>query len=78
MKTKLTLYVEEPVVEQAKSYAKRRKVALSGLVEDHLRSLTDSAGTSFVDKWSGKFRLPDESAIEEDPRLAEIVRKHVK
>ena len=78
MKTKLTLYVEEPVVEQAKAYAKRRKVALSGLVEEHLRSLGRNQSRSFADRWRGKFRSPDLGELESDPRLADIAAKHVK
>ena len=39
MDTKLTLNVDQTVIEQAKEYAKIRKISLSRLIESYLSSL---------------------------------------
>lgn len=40
MNTKLTLNVDESIVEEAKIYASYNKISLSKLVENYLQSLT--------------------------------------
>jgi hypothetical protein len=40
MSTKLTLSIDENVIEKAKSYAKNNSVILSKLIENYLLSLT--------------------------------------
>ncbi len=40
MSTKLTLNIDENVIEKAKSYAKSNSVSLSKLIENYLLSLT--------------------------------------
>lgn len=40
MNTKLTLNINENVIEQAKTYAKKNSVSLSKLIENYLSSLT--------------------------------------
>jgi ribosomal 50S subunit-associated protein YjgA (DUF615 family) len=40
MSTKLTLSIDENVIEKAKSYAKNNSVSLSKLIENYLLSLT--------------------------------------
>jgi hypothetical protein len=40
MDTKLTLNLDQGVIEQAKEYAKSRKVSLSRLIESYLAALT--------------------------------------
>ena len=42
MNTKLTLNIDDNVIEQAKSYAKSHRVSLSKLIENYLLSLTKS------------------------------------
>lgn len=77
MKTKLTLYVDRAAVKQGKSWARRRRIPLSRVVEDHLNRLTGAdAGERFLAKWQGKFTLP--AGIEKDPRAAAIIAKHVR
>lgn len=39
MTTKLTLTIEESVIERAKEYAKSRKHSLSNLIENYLKTL---------------------------------------
>jgi hypothetical protein len=43
MVTKLTLSMDERVVEMAKKYAKGRGKSLSGIVENYLKSISTSA-----------------------------------
>ena len=40
MNTKLTLNIDDNVIEEAKSYAKNNSVSLSKLIENYLLSLT--------------------------------------
>ena len=77
MKTKLTLYVDLAAVKRGKSWARRRKIPLSRVVEDHLNRLVAAdAGERFLAKWQGRFTLP--AGIEKDPRAAAILAKHVR
>lgn len=41
MDTKLTLKLNEDVIEKAKEYAKSKKTSLSDLIENYLQKLTD-------------------------------------
>ncbi len=41
MNTKLTLNIDQNVIEEAKSYAKNHRVSLSKLIENYLLSLTN-------------------------------------
>ena len=45
MNKKLTLSLEESVIERGKQYAAKHGSSLSGMVEDFLRVVTESAGT---------------------------------
>ena len=46
MNTKLTLNLEDEIVKEAKSYAKKNNVSLSKLIENYLNSLTKSPAES--------------------------------
>jgi len=77
MKTKLTLYVDKAAVARGKLWARRRKVPLSRVVENHLNRLTSAeAGERFLAKWQGAFKL-DPAALK-DERVAAIVAKHMR
>ena len=43
MDTKLTLKLDQSIIEQAKMYAKSHKVSLSKLIENYLDSLTKAS-----------------------------------
>lgn len=64
MNTKLTLTMEESVIEKAKKYAGRRKRSLSDLVESYLKALTSEERkgeeklTPVVKSLKGSFTLP--------------------
>lgn len=64
MNTKLTLTMEESVIERAKKYAGKRKRSLSDLVENYLKALTSGERkeeeklTPTVKSLRGSFNLP--------------------
>lgn len=75
MKVKLTLYVDEASVRRGKAWARRRKMPLSRLVQEHLdRAEEPGAGERFLAKWQGRFAsLPE---TDDDPRTAAILARH--
>jgi hypothetical protein len=64
MNTKLTLTIEQTVIEKAKKYAKDKECSLSNLVENYLKALTkeDSSNeielTPIVKSLKGSFTAP--------------------
>lgn len=56
MKTKLTLTVEKDLIPRAKRHAHARGDSLSGLVEKAMHDIIQTDGTSFSDRWRGKFK----------------------
>ena len=63
MDTKLTLKLNEDIIEKAKEYAKAKKTSLSDLVENYLQKLTndrksDKKITPLVKSLSGIINLP--------------------
>ena len=67
METKLTLRLNENVIERAKIYAKSQKISLSKMIESYLDNLTrekdsDSkiAVTPLVESLSGVISLPSD------------------
>src|SRR5690554_7956402 len=81
MTTKLTLTVEEKVIEKAKSYAKQTGRSLSELVENYLRTLTaenkDMQQLSpKLKKIIGAVKLPDDFDEEKELRTY-FEKKHL-
>ena len=72
MKEKLTLTIDRAAIARAKAFAKREKTSLSQLVEQQFKRLGSEA---FVDKWYGKFKVPQEDP--NDPRLNYLLKKYV-
>jgi len=66
MDTKLTLKLEQAVIEKAKDYAKRQKTSLSRLIENYLLNITDKDEakekiTPLVRSLSGILDLPTDT-----------------
>jgi hypothetical protein len=66
MDKKLTLSLDQGVIEKAKRYAKRNKTSLSKMIESYFASLTsqDPSGceieiTQLVESLTGVIQLPD-------------------
>lgn len=79
MNTKLTLTIEQAVIEKAKKYAKDKERSLSDLIENYLKVLTkedtqaDIELTPIVKSLKGSFHAPKNNDYKKDltNRLAE-------
>lgn len=65
MNTKLTLSLDQQIVEAAKKLAKKRNTSLSKLVEDHFYALLNSLNSPDeihpeISAMIGKFKISDE------------------
>lgn len=65
MSTKLTLTIEQKVIEKAKKYAKDKNRSLSGIIENYLKSLTKEVQNEEAEKLEpivrslkGSFKMP--------------------
>ncbi|HEY8659830.1 MAG TPA: DUF6364 family protein [Hanamia sp.] len=65
MNTKLTLTIEESVINKAKEYAKSKGDSLSGIVENYLKAVTKNSSlnknvelTPLVKSLKGSFKAP--------------------
>ena len=64
MNTKLTLTIEQTVIEKAKKYAKDKERSLSNLIENYLKALTKESDsneielTPIVKSLKGSFTAP--------------------
>ena len=63
MNTKLTLTIEQSVIEKAKKYAKKKGRSLSDIVENYLKAVTaeqskDEDVTPIVNSLRGSFKAP--------------------
>ena len=75
METKLTLRLNDKVIERAKKYARKRKISLSRMIEAYLDSLTRERGreketdiTPLVESLSGVIDLPSDFDYREEYR----------
>ncbi|MDQ1140133.1 DUF6364 family protein [Pedobacter agri] len=66
MDTKLTLKLNQEIIEKAKHYASEKKLSLSRLVENYLNALTSSDGkdnleiSPFVKSLSSGIQIPSD------------------
>jgi len=64
MNTKLTLTIEQKIIEKAKEYAKQKNRSLSDLIENYLKILTDKEPdqendlSPVVESLKGSFKPP--------------------
>ena len=49
MNTKLTLTIEQTVIEKAKKYAKDKERSLSNLIENYLKALTNESDSNEIE-----------------------------
>ena len=64
MNTKLTLTIEQSVIEKAKSYAKQKGRSLSDIIENYLKAITTEQRTTedispLVNLLRGSFKAPE-------------------
>jgi len=79
MNTKLTLTIDDSIIERAKIYAKRKGRSLSDLIENYLKSVTWEQKTSvtgnapIVKSLQGSFKAP--VGFDYKKELSEILAK---
>ncbi len=73
MNTKLTLTIEKDIIIRAKKYAKLKNRSLSDIIENFLKSLTESGDEnqvqplhSLVDSLKGSFTMPEDMDYDEE------------
>ena len=71
MDKKLTLSLNESVIENAKLYAKKNQISLSKLIEAYLQSIVDNKTkkigiTPLVESLSGVIQLPSDFDIRDE------------
>ena len=71
-KKKLTLSVDERVIERARRYSARHRTSISQLVTDYLTQLDEPAGTELA-AWVRRLRgiLPKEASVDDYRRHLE-------
>ena len=81
MDTKLTLKLNQEIIEKAKIYASEKKVSLSGLIENYLNSLTSDKPKNefqispFVSSLSSGIKIPADYDYRKD-RADYLTQKH--
>ena len=66
MNAKLTLTIEQSVIEKAKKYAKEKERSLSDLIENYLKAITKEKTTEIekdtpiIQSLKGSFHIPDD------------------
>ncbi len=72
MNTKLTLSIEEQVIESAKEYAKKQGRSLSSIVEEYLKSISKTKRTKkkenfhpLVEELCGSVKFPNNKTYDE-------------
>ena len=74
MKQKLTLSIDERILESAKSSAEELGASLSALVEDFFRDgVSRNKSRTALSKWIGAFRLRSDSA----PKTKYLSKKYL-
>ena len=74
MNTKLTLTIEQAIIEKAKFYAKEKGRSLSDIIENYLKVLTSEDAkenveiTPFVESLQGSFKVPNDFDYKEELR----------
>ncbi len=82
MNTKLTLVIEQEIIQKAKEYAKDKNRSLSNIIENYLKSLTKENKkekiqiSPIVKSLSGSFKLPKDFDYKTELGKA-IEKKHL-
>jgi len=83
MNTKLTLVLEQEIIQKAKDYAKQKNRSLSNIIENYLKSLTKEdvkketvKVSPIVKSLRGSFKLPKDFDYKEE-LIRAIEKKHL-
>ncbi len=84
MSTKLTLTIDQDVIDLAKTYAKENKRSLSNIIEEYLKSLTRQEKRSGKAEWSklvmdlkGSVKDPAPSKSYKEILTDALIEKHL-
>lgn len=71
MNTKLTLTIEQTIIEKAKSYAKQKGRSLSDIIENYLKTITkeekiEEEFSPIVSSLRGSFKAPETFEYKEE------------
>jgi antitoxin component of RelBE/YafQ-DinJ toxin-antitoxin module len=83
MQTKLTLRIDETLVEKAKAWAKKRHISVSQAVAEFFAQLPENGGPGKLSPWTRRLigvaakeeRAPTDEEIQKD-YLNHVQRKH--
>ena len=82
---KLTLSIDQEIIEAAKDYARKHKRSLSNIVEEYLKALSDRKSTKgkgelskIVRELKGSIKLPRDSKSYKDLLQDALVEKYLK
>ena len=85
MSTKLTLTIDETVIERAKKYAKSQGRSLSNLIEDYLKTVSGREKKDFdlelspvIKSLLGSVKMKDNQIDYKEIIADEILKKHLK
>jgi len=85
MQTKLTLTVEQDVIQSAKEYAKNNDRSLSNIVEEYLKSLSNFKSKDKKTKFSkivrelkGSVKDPDKNKSYKEILQDALIEKHLR
>lgn len=85
MQTKLTLTVDQDVIENAKDYAKKHERSLSNIVEEYLKSLSSFKSQNKKAKFSkivkelkGSVKDPNKNKSYKELLQEVLIEKHLK
>jgi len=85
MSTKLTLTIDEKVIESAKAYAVSNERSLSNIVEEYLKSLTitkenkkEPRLSKLVKELKGSVKDPDSNKSYKELLTDALIEKHLK
>lgn len=81
MNKKLTLSLDEDIIQKAKTYASQTGKSLSSLVEDFFKNLTEKPSSnqlsSKIKRLSGKIEIPADFDLKKELRKG-LEEKHLK
>ncbi len=84
MNTKLTLSIEQEVIEAAKDYAKKHGRSLSNIVEEYLKALSEKKSTrekelsKIVKDLKGSISLPKDSRSYQELLQDALIENYLK
>ena len=84
MNTKLTLSIQQEVIEAAKDYAKKHGRSLSNIVEEYLKALSEKKSTKekelskIVKDLKGSISLPKDSKSYQELLQDALIEKYLK